>query len=171
METYVTVPTRISPHDTNWVDVCFGYFTVLAIKSDGTLWSWGREANFYTQSQDTSSNGIPMQVGTDNDWDSCSSSSGCFYHILRKKDGTLWALDASEHRIVKPAAAYQPLKFQRVDWTNDIAAFAAGGDNIGVVLTPDGGDLVMGGRVIGNFSPKDYLGPKGQGARTKSESH
>jgi RNA polymerase sigma factor (sigma-70 family) len=35
-EDKVLVPTRVSP-DTNWVDVCFGYFTVLAIKSDGTL--------------------------------------------------------------------------------------------------------------------------------------
>jgi len=32
----ILVPTRISP-DTNWVDACFGYFTMFALKSDGTL--------------------------------------------------------------------------------------------------------------------------------------
>jgi RNA polymerase sigma factor (sigma-70 family) len=30
------VPTRMSS-ETNWVDACFGYFTVLALKADGTL--------------------------------------------------------------------------------------------------------------------------------------
>jgi alpha-tubulin suppressor-like RCC1 family protein len=156
------VPTRISP-DTNWVDACFGYFTALAIKSDGTLWSFGRQANYYTQATDTSSNRVPMQVGTDRDWLSCSSSPDNFYHLLRKKDGSLWSLDASEHRTIKPDAAYKPLTFQKIEWHKDIAAFAAGGDNIGVILTTDG-EVWTWGRVIGEFSPKDYRGPNGQSA-------
>ncbi|HEY2082517.1 MAG TPA: sigma-70 family RNA polymerase sigma factor [Verrucomicrobiae bacterium] len=158
-DTTTLVPTRISP-DTNWIDVCFGYFTVLAIKSDGTLWSWGREANFYTQAPD-SSNSVPTQVGTDTDWDSCSSSPGCFYHLLRKKDGSLWAIDASEHRTIKPAAAYAPLKPEKIDWQTDITAFAAGGDDIGIVLRKNG-EVWTWGRVIGKFSPKDYITPTGQ---------
>src|SRR6185437_8909056 len=152
------VPTQISP-DTNWVDACFGYFTVLAIKSDGTLWSFGNEANFYTQAPDTSSNGIPMQVGTDSDWASCSSAPGCLYCLLRKTDGSLWALDASEHRIVKPAASYAPLKTEKIDWNSDIAAYAAGGDNIGIILSSNG-EVWTWGRAIGEFSQKDYLGQK-----------
>jgi RNA polymerase sigma factor (sigma-70 family) len=152
-------PTLVSP-DTNWVDVCFGYFTILAIKSDGTLWSWGREANFYTLA-DASSNSIPMQVGTDNDWESCSSAPGCLYHLFRKKDGTLWALDASEHRRVKPDNSYAPLTFQKIDWQKGIAAYAAGGDDIGVILTPNG-EIWTWGRAIGEYSLKDYFGPDGK---------
>jgi alpha-tubulin suppressor-like RCC1 family protein len=153
------VPTLVSP-DTKWVDVCFGYFTILAIKSDGTLWSWGLWANFYTQA-DASSNSIPVQVGTDNDWESCSSAPGCLYHLFRKKDGALWALNASEHRIIKPADSYAPLQFQKIDWQKDVAAYAAGGDDIGVILTPDG-EIWTWGRAIGEFSPKDYFGPNGK---------
>jgi RNA polymerase sigma factor (sigma-70 family) len=154
-----TVPTLVSP-DTNWVDVCFGYFTILAIKSDGTLWSWGRDANFYTLA-DASSNRIPEQVGTDNDWESCSSAPACLYHLFRKKDGTLWAVDASEHRKVKADNSYAPLTFEKVDWDKGIAAFAAGADDIGVILTPDG-EIWTWGRVIGQFATKDYPGPYGQ---------
>ena len=154
------VPTQISA-DTNWVDACFGYFTVLAIKSDGTLWSWGREANFYTQAPDTSSNGVPLQVGTDSDWASCSSAPACLYHLLRKKDGSLWVLDASEHRRDKPATAYAPLKFEKLDWKKDIAAYAAGGDDIGVIMTPNG-EIWTWGRALGQFSQKDYFGPRGE---------
>lgn len=154
------VPTRISP-DTNWTDVCFGYFTVFAIKSDGTLWSWGLKANFYTQTSDASMNATPMQVGTETDWQSCASSPGCFYHILRKKDGSLWALDASEHRRVKPASEYKPIPLRKINLQKDVATFTAGGDNIGVVLTRDG-EVWTWGRVDGEYSPKDYFGPKGK---------
>jgi alpha-tubulin suppressor-like RCC1 family protein len=154
------VPTRLSP-DTNWVDACFGYFTMFAIKSDGTLWSWGREANFYTQAHDASLNATPMQVGTENNWQSCASSPGCFYHILKKKDGSLWALDASEHRQVKPVSEYKPVQLRKINLQKDIVAFTAGGDNIGVVLTRDG-EVWTWGRVDGEHSPKDYWGPKGK---------
>jgi RNA polymerase sigma factor (sigma-70 family) len=152
------VPTRISP-DTNWTDVCFGYFTVFAIKSDGTLWSWGNEANFYTGASDASMNATPMQVGTESDWQSCAfSSSEGFYQLLRKKDGSLWALDASDHRTVKPDSKYQPVKLRKIDLHKDIVALAAGGDNIGVVLTRDG-EVWTWGNVIGEHSPNAFWAP------------
>ena len=154
------VPTLISP-DTNWVDVSFGYFTEFAIQSDGTLWSWGREAKFYTQTGDASLNAIPMQVGTDNDWQSCASSSGGFYHVLTKKDGSLWALDASEHRRVKPDSEYKPVRLRKIDLHKDIVAFAAGGDNMGVVLTRDG-EVWTWGRVMGEHAQKVSREPSGK---------
>ena len=159
------ISTRIMP-DTKWVDACFGYFMVLAIKSDGTLWAWGNRANFYTGVTDTNLNAIPMQVGTDGDWQSISSAMGCFYHILKKKDGSYWALDGSELRTVKPASEYKPIKFKKLDLPKDIVAFAAGGDNIGVVLTR-GGEVWTWGNVIGEHSPKDFVGPNRRPAYPK----
>ena len=148
------VPTRISP-ETNWIDACFGYFTVLALKSDGTIWTFGKDANIYLGNQDTSFFATPMQVGTENDWQSISSAQGCYYHVLRKKDGSFWALDASEHRTIKPASEYKTIVARKIDFNKGIAAYAAGGDNIGVVLTPDG-EVWTWGRVIGELLPKDY---------------
>jgi alpha-tubulin suppressor-like RCC1 family protein len=156
----ILLPTRVSP-DTNWVDVCFGYFTVLAIKSDGTLWSWGNQARFYTGNNDADLDATPRQVGTESDWQSCASSPGCFYHILKKTDGSLWALDASEHRRIKPDSQYQPVKLHKLDLHKDIVAFTAGGDDIGVILTRDG-EVWTWGRVWGELSSKDYRGPNGQ---------
>jgi RNA polymerase sigma factor (sigma-70 family) len=152
------VPTRISP-DTNWTDVCFGYFTVFAIKSDGTLWSWGNEANFYTGASVASMNVTPMQVGTESDWQSCAfSSSEGFYQLLRKTDGSLWALDASDHRTVKPSSEYKPIKSQKLDLPKNIVALAAGGDNIGVILTRDG-EVWTWGNVFGSHPPNAFWGP------------
>ena len=153
------VPMRISP-DTNWVDVCFGYFTVFAIKSDGTLWSWGREANFYTGAS-TNMNTTPTQVGTDSDWLSCASQTGGFYQLLRKKDGSLWALDASDHRTIKAPDQYKPIKFQKINLNKDIVAYVASGDDMGVALTRDG-EVWTWGKVIGEHSPKDFWGPHNQ---------
>ena len=155
----ILVPKRVSP-DTNWVEACFGYFTVFALKSDGTLWSWGLDANYYTGAPDDSGNATPRQVGTENDWQSCACSGG-FYLMLRKKDGSLWALDSSEHRIVKPAARYQPVKLVPIRLPKDVAAFTAGHDNLGVVLTPDG-EVWTWGDVLGEHSPNDYHGPNRQ---------
>ena len=151
------VPTRISP-DTNWVDACFGYFTVLAIKSDGTLWTWGKDANFYTGVADTNLNMTPMQVETDTDWQACSSTSGGYYAVLMKKDGSLWALDASDHRIIKPDSKYKPVALRKIDLHKDIVAFAAGGDNIGAALTR-GGEIWTWGNVLGEHTSKDFFGP------------
>ncbi|HTR40331.1 MAG TPA: sigma-70 family RNA polymerase sigma factor [Pseudomonadales bacterium] len=152
------VPTRISP-DTNWTDVCFGYFTIFAIKADGTLWSWGREAHYYTGAS-TNMIATPMQVGTDNDWQSCASSGG-FYALLMKRDGSLWAMDASDHRIIKPDSQYQPVVFRKIDAPKSIVSYSAGGDNIGIVLTQDG-EVWTWGKVLGEHSPKDFEGPHHQ---------
>jgi len=154
------VPTRISP-DTNWVDACFGYFMVLAIKADGTLWAWGNGANFYTGASDVNLNATPMRVGTESDWHGCASSPGCFYHILKKKDGSYWAMDTSEHRYVKPASEYKPIALRKLDLNKDIVAFTAGGDNIGVMLTRNG-EVWTWGSIIGELSPKDYRGSNGR---------
>ena len=154
------VPARISP-DTNWVDVCFGYFTVFAIKADGTLWSWGRDARFYVQTSGVDARTTPLQVGNETDWQSCAAGASGYYQLLTKKDGSLWAMDASDHRIVKANKMYKPVKFTKIDWHKDIAAFTAGGDNIGVVMTHDG-EVWTWGRVIGELKSKDFFGPKGQ---------
>ena len=155
----VTVPTRISP-DTNWSDVCFGYFTMFALKSDGTLWTWGLKADIYNGGPDNGLDGsraqiTPTQIGTESDWQSFSSSPGCFYLLLRKRDGSLWALDASEHRTIKSPNAYKPIAPQEISFQKDIAAYAAGGDNMGFILTPDG-EVWTWGRVLGEHPPKDF---------------
>jgi len=141
------------------VDVCFGYSTMFAVKSDGTLWSWGLEANYYTGAS-TNMNDRPMQVGADSDWASCSQG-GEFYQLLRKRDGSLWAMDASDHRVVKPPSKYRPVVFRKIDLPKDVVSFAASRDNIGVVLTRDG-EVWTWGNVLGKHAPKDFVGPGGR---------
>ncbi|MGI8964515.1 MAG: hypothetical protein ACR2H1_00315, partial [Limisphaerales bacterium] len=78
------------------------------------------------------------------------------YHLLKKKDGSLWSLDASEHRMIKPASNYKPIKLARIGLPNDMVAFAAGGDSIGVILTSDG-KVWTWGKVIGLPPRSDFF--------------
>ena len=85
-----SVPTQVGAlsdwatiHATNH-NVCF------AIKSDGTLWSWGDDRNYGVLGQgDAIDRSSPTQVGSDTDWARVDSTQNNALAI--KTDGTLWA--------------------------------------------------------------------------------
>jgi len=84
---YINSPQQITTD--LWSEVATGFNYSLAIKSDGTLWTWGR--NDYGQLGNGTTNfaSIPTQVGTDSNWAKVFSYSTTSYAI--KSDGTLWS--------------------------------------------------------------------------------
>lgn len=72
-----------------WQSVDAGENHTLAIRNDGTLWSWGSN-NFYKLGYGTLSgtNPNPNMVGTSNDWQSVSA--GQWHSAGIKTNGTLW---------------------------------------------------------------------------------
>lgn len=88
--------------DTDWAMVAAGQAHTVALKTDGTLWTWGN--NKYEQlgrtSSDTCNYGdpcgaTPAQVGTDTDW--VSVSAGGHVSMALKADGTLWAFGRNNY--------------------------------------------------------------------------
>ncbi len=73
-----------------WQSVDAGENHTLAIKTDGSLWSWGSN-NFFKLGYDTPSgiNPNPVRIGTSNDW--FLISAGKWHSAAIKTDGTLWA--------------------------------------------------------------------------------
>jgi alpha-tubulin suppressor-like RCC1 family protein len=63
-------------------------FSFLSIKTDGTLWSWGRNAYGVLGLNDETDRSSPTQVGTDTNWNNISLGTGCA--AVTKTDGTLW---------------------------------------------------------------------------------
>lgn len=143
-------PTAISP-DTNWAEVFFGDSTMFAIKTDGTLWCWGRLADVFSPGQGDPKLLKPAQVGIETNW-IAGEATGGFYLLLKKRDGTFWVSDASERRIVKPESEYKPVKFQPINLPQNIVAFAAAGDDRGIVLTSEGETWTW-GTVYGEYPP------------------
>ncbi len=90
----VKVPHRVGT-GTDWKTVVGGELFNLAIKNDGTLWSWGY--NGHGQLGDGTSAGrfVPEQVGTDNDWKMAGAGnySGCAI----KNDGSFWAWGSNDY--------------------------------------------------------------------------
>jgi alpha-tubulin suppressor-like RCC1 family protein len=74
--------------DWNYIDAGSAY--TLALKTNGTLWTWG--GNYYGQLGDGTNQqkNSPVQIGTDQDWTTLTS---CYdYHtLIVKTDGSLWA--------------------------------------------------------------------------------
>ena len=82
------VPTQVGT-DTNWQSISSNDYFCLALKSNGTLWAWGR--NDYGQLGDNSAvyRFSPVQIGTDTNWQSISAGYG--HSMAVKSNGTLWA--------------------------------------------------------------------------------
>jgi alpha-tubulin suppressor-like RCC1 family protein len=100
-----TTTSRSSPVQvgslTTWSRISAGistvtnYTHVLAIKTDGTLWGWGRNGFGQVGDVSTTHRSSPVQIGTATNWAdvsaSVSSALGKNHSVALKNDGTLWA--------------------------------------------------------------------------------
>jgi hypothetical protein len=87
------VPTQIGT-DSNWRSVAVGDGALLgrhtfAIRTDGTLWAWGRNNIGNLGIGVTTHQHSPVQVGTATNWRSVAASGGGTKGI--HEDGTMWA--------------------------------------------------------------------------------
>ena len=65
--------------------------TLNAIKTDGTLWSWGYNNLGGLGHNDVVSRSSPVQVGTDTTWSQVQNCSDYATSKALKTDGTLWS--------------------------------------------------------------------------------
>ena len=70
-----------------WLTVDTAYNTVLAIKSDYTLWAWGKNTNGQLGDGTTIARSSPIQIGTSS-WTQIVSSAN--YSMAIRLDGSLW---------------------------------------------------------------------------------
>ena len=90
----VLSPTVISS-GVKWKDISVGYQHMIALKLDGTLWSWGLNTNGQLGKGTTTNNnanGTPAQIGSDSDW--IYISAGDYHNLAIKSNGTLWTWGA-----------------------------------------------------------------------------
>jgi alpha-tubulin suppressor-like RCC1 family protein len=72
---------------TDWAQISSGFASVTAaIKTNGTLWAWGRNNNGQLALGDVTNRDSPVQVGALTNWAKVVAASGAI-----KTDGTLWA--------------------------------------------------------------------------------
>ena len=81
-------PSQIGSTGT-WISVSFGSDSAVGIKTNRSLWAWGRNSDGQLGTGNTISRSSPVQVGTSVDWKLVSMR---YSHSLAiKSNGTLWA--------------------------------------------------------------------------------
>jgi alpha-tubulin suppressor-like RCC1 family protein len=73
---------------TNWRLIAGGWYTTAAIKTDGTLWTWGQNTNGALGLSDLVHRSSPVQVGSLTNWRLVTA--GRYVMAAIKTDGTLW---------------------------------------------------------------------------------
>jgi len=90
-EGITTEPTQIGTDD-DWDQIACQWYSNMAIKQDGTLWSWGEATNFVTIGFESTDNVlVPTQIGSDDDWAYVVGKSVQGPWVLLKNNGTMWA--------------------------------------------------------------------------------
>jgi|TARA_R110000824_G_scaffold68765_4_gene177495 alpha-tubulin suppressor-like RCC1 family protein len=82
---------------TTWSKVACTHSSAVAVKTDGTLWGWGRNNNGQLGQGNTTDYSSPVQIGALTDWSKVygSADGGAFFAI--KTDGTLWGVGNNEN--------------------------------------------------------------------------
>lgn len=82
----------------NWKEVSPSmdgiYSFTLALKTDGTLWTWGSNNKGQLGDNTTINRNYPLQIGTDTDWKTVAA--GLSHSIAIKENGTLWGWGTPE---------------------------------------------------------------------------
>jgi alpha-tubulin suppressor-like RCC1 family protein len=81
-------PTQIGA-GTSWSKVTAGSAHAAAIKTDGTMWSWGNNVFGQLGLNDTTLRNSPVQIGAGTTWSNIAV--GGYHNIALKTDGTLWS--------------------------------------------------------------------------------
>lgn len=94
--TNTSSPTQVGSL-TNWARIAAGQQTVYAVKTDGTLWSWGNnDYGGLGQNLPVLTNvSSPVQIGAATDW--ASVAAGKNRGLFIKTGGTLWAVGRNTH--------------------------------------------------------------------------
>jgi len=88
--THTSSPIQVGSQS-EWADFALGVGAphAVAIKSNGTMWSWGNSTQGQLGHNNTTARSSPVQIGALTTWASAAVSAYNSYAI--KTDGTLWA--------------------------------------------------------------------------------
>lgn len=158
-----STPTRVGT-DTDWSSVAVGAGHTCAIRTDGSLWCWGRGDAGQLGLNDLTSRESPVRVGTAVNWELIAL--GARHTCGIRADGTLWcwgANDQGELGVGSPGCGTGPCRVPTqvgttADWTS-----VALGDNHTCATREDGSLWCWGDSTAGQLGLGDATECGGDG--------
>jgi hypothetical protein len=147
----VSTPVQVLPclafsNQLCWKEVAMSNEHSLAIKTDGTLWAWGRNRAGQLGNSSTINVSCPVQVGTSQDWYKLPKIMGLAERSFAIKcDGTLWSWGhaTADLQLGDGATTCRSSPVQVI--TNETFCEVSVGNLFGIAITR-GGKLYMWGR-------------------------
>jgi hypothetical protein len=140
-------PAQISGGGT-WKAVTAGWQHSLAVKTDGTLWAWGRNDQGQVGNGSTVNQGIPFEVSSDTHWVAVAAGFG--HSLALKDDGTLWAWGDNQSGQLGNGAGPDQHQPVQLGGDNDWAVVAAGSDH-SIAIKADGSLWTWGSNASGQL--------------------
>jgi len=88
--TYKSSPNQVGAL-TTWLRISGGAYFTVALKTDGTLWSWGYNAQGQLGLGNITNYSSPKQIGALTTWSKLNDSAGQNAFFAIKTDNTLWS--------------------------------------------------------------------------------
>lgn len=142
-------PVRVGT-GTNWQAIAVGALHNLALKDDGTLWTWGDSGLTPVVTMHNPSNHVaPVQIGAETNW--TAISAGYYHSCALRRDGTLWTWGRNSGLLGNfPAGNFTTLR--RLGTNTDWAKIEAAAYH-GLARREDGSLWLHGG----TLDPEDYV--------------
>ena len=121
--------------DNDWQTVAAGSAASYAIKTDGTLWAWGGNADGELGDGTTLDRAAPVRVGSANDWSSIAASVE--YACGVQTDGSLWAWGYNSYGEVGLSAVGAVTSPRRIGSLTTWATAGAGPDHLVALTSSD----------------------------------
>jgi alpha-tubulin suppressor-like RCC1 family protein len=153
---FTPVTTALGGND--WKGVGGGSGHIVAVKTNGTLWSWGLNDNGQLGIGDTSNRILPTQVGVSTDWNRVYTTA--FSSFAIKTNGTLWCWglnDNGQLGIGDTIGRFTPVEiFGGGAWKQVKSRGGPSPDNHTIAIKVDGSLWVWGGNQFGQLGTGDY---------------
>jgi alpha-tubulin suppressor-like RCC1 family protein len=145
----------------NWAKVTSGQYHNMALKSDGTLWAWGRNTEGQLGIGNNLNQSAPVQVGTDADW--IFVESGFNHTVAIRQDGSLWTWGANDFGQLGDSTNLSKPSPVRIGEASDWLSVSAYDHNLALksdgTLWAWGRNGIAGGGQVGNESTIDVWTP------------
>ncbi|TDH27775.1 T9SS type A sorting domain-containing protein [Segetibacter sp. 3557_3] len=116
---------------TDWVMVRAAQYHTVALKANGTLWTWGQNSDGHLGNGTAVNSAIPIQVGTENSW--LSISAGNVHSHAIKSDGSLWGWGNNQSGKLGTGTTVTALTPQRIGTDDNwIAVYSSANRTMGL---------------------------------------